>query len=296
MTDIRRVQPRQFAGRSRQLARLKHNALQHAWQRNAIRANSPQFVRRSVLNSLYSSLVEGKDIIIAGSFRTGKSTMLFSLLNKVENNARVVYSPVFHDCFMKDIQSDISCKYQIDVEEDDPLGGLLNKVSGPVYLFLEEGIRFHGGCFQLSSYLNDVKKRFPSRIRVAIVFHTNPIGEFMLRRDFSDFRIERLKPLDINETMKMITLNGRIDIFNSYANEIFKISGGIPFLISIVCKKLTEIISEQGDLYEVSDNIRRFFENDNLSNLSRGIMGMEGLVYNCLSDDEQRVIQSIALG
>ncbi|NQU16645.1 MAG: hypothetical protein HQ564_01160 [Candidatus Saganbacteria bacterium] len=67
-------------------------------------------------------------------------------------------------------------------------------------------------------------------------------------------------------------------------------------MISMVCKKLSRIIDESGSLAEIEGRTDRFFGYDRLRNLSCGIMGMEGLVYNCLSDDEKRVIQSIALG
>jgi len=218
-------------------------------------------VRLDQEKAIAEDLESGRPVLIRGVWRTGKTSMVFSVGNHVYHNENCLFESVdiyssdespeeFKNNLVLGDAADIVSGPDASVERRDeateeieksgktPLEYLNDHLAAKgekVFLSLDEAVVFYRNPEKLK-FLASLKDL--SNIRLGIVLHYVAESEKDFVEIFRDFKTHYVRPLTIEEVGLLVRrpLEGKpIDFTNEAIEKFFEITGGRPLEINNIC-------------------------------------------------------------
>lgn len=233
-------------------------------------------------------LKAGNSVVITGTHRSGKMSMLFSLQRQLEQEGlAMAVEGIFN---MAGLARLIHAKFGIR-DITDPIGALAKH--GRAVIGLDEFTRLWRDD-SLLQYISSSIERHRA-ISFALVIHSVPLGEEMIKRHFPYLPLHYISPITREETNRLILqiLDDDAWLLEPLIDAIHGVSGGMPILIHLVINKLLSAFGASTDENNANERAGDILRKTGDGFLSRADFVPRNMAEDCLYEEDKVIIASL---
>lgn len=289
-------------------------------------------VRGEQEENIFRDLEDGRSVLVRGYWRTGKTSMLFSLKSHKYSDCEDLFIDASADyksrkCDIEQFKNRFgihhvarlltSCEYQGDDHhernaiETSKKEEIMQSGKTPFeylndYMFargsvalveIDEAIGFADDEEKMSHLAS--LSRYPA-LRVLIVLHRISKHEEMIERIFGGFKTHFITPISSEESATLITKpveNTQVKFTDDAIDELHRFTGGRPMEIQNVCNALMDPMSEVAKyqaIYDASDiqAVTKDWDHYEFFEVARDTY--RRILEYALSEEERKIIEKLA--